>query len=49
MTPVARRITNTQKDGLIFRSRFIKSLFPPRIPVNRIRSMMKEIGAFFFG
>jgi hypothetical protein len=47
MTPVAGRITDGKKDGLILQPYFGKRFLTPGIPIHRILRMLQQVGAFF--
>ena len=47
MAPMTGAIPNGKENGLVFLLRLIKSLIPPRIPINRIMGMLQKVWAFF--
>jgi hypothetical protein len=49
MAPVARRISDAQKDGLVFSFCALQSFFPPRVPVDWVVRMLQKIRARLFG
>src|SRR5258708_7424938 len=46
VAPVAGGIANLQKDWLVFSPRLLKSSVPPRVPVDWVIGMLKQVGAF---
>jgi len=47
MAPMASRVPNAQKDGLILAAGFFQRLFTPGIPVDGIFCMLQQIGRVF--
>ncbi len=47
VAPVAGRIPHRQEDGLVLPSRLLEGLVPPRIPIDRVPGMEKEVRARF--
>lgn len=47
MTPVTRRVTNTQEYWLVFCSSTCQSLITPRIPIYWVLCVLKQIWARF--
>ena len=44
VAPVTGGITDREKNRLVFLARFCECLFAPRIPLDRILRVLKEIG-----
>jgi len=44
VTPMARRVADTQKDGLVFSLSLGESLFAPGKPIHRIPGVLEEVG-----
>jgi hypothetical protein len=47
LSPVTGAIPDAQKNGLVFPFRLLKRLRPPRIPINRVVGVLKEVRGFF--
>jgi len=47
MAPMTGTVSDAEKDGFVFASRSLKRLFSPRIPINRIVRMLKQVWTGF--
>ena len=49
VAPVARRITDGQKDGFVLAAGLVEGLLAPRIPIDRVVRVLEQVGRFFPG